>query len=310
MKWKVGNKGFVIIGILLFISVLSFSSNLTVGFIATNLSAEAQARVASSFETLAKEKGWEPIILNSQGFYETQANQLENLVQMKVDAIVLAMAHPLEIKPSLDKALDAGIPVITIDSGYVEGVVGDITADNFVIGAKMSTYLVDSLGGQGNIIAIKFEPHHGTRKRGKVLDVVLTEYPEINLLEEYTLTVGANFVENTRSAMETYVLRYGDKIDGVWCAFDQLAYAVSDVLQEYGLHDVIVVGADGNQETFRRIREGTITATVAQPFEDMAAKAISLIEDIVIKGIPVDQAAPSKIIYLDAPLIDYYSLPK
>jgi len=307
MVWK---KGMLIVSIFMFIVIFSFSSNITVGFIATNLSAEAQARVAESFDKLAKDKGWKTVILNSQGYYETQANQLENLVQMKVDAIVLAMAHPLEVKPSLDKVIKAGIPIITIDSGYVEGVVADITADNFVIGAKMSTYLADSLVGQGNIVAIKFEPHHGTRKRGKVLDAVLSEYPQINVLSEYTLTVGANFVENTRSAMETYVLKYGKQIDGVWCAFDQLAYAVSDVLQEYGLNDVIVVSADGNQETFRRIKEKSMTATVAQPFEEMASKAISLVEDIVVKGMSTEQAAPRKIIYLDAPLVDYYSLPQ
>ncbi len=70
-----------------------------VGFIATNFSAESQARVANAFEQLAKAKGWETVMLNSRGSYETQANQVENLVQMKVDAIILAMGHPLEIKP-------------------------------------------------------------------------------------------------------------------------------------------------------------------------------------------------------------------
>ncbi len=243
-------------------------------------------------------------MLNSRGSYETQANQVENLVQMKVDAIILAMGHPLEIKPALDKAFAAKIPVITIDSGYVEGVVADITCDNFVMGAKISTYLVDTLGGQGNIIVIKFEKHHGTRKRGKVLDQVLSEYPGIKVLAEYTVPASARFMEDTRSAMETYVQRFGKQINGVWCAFDQLAYAVSDVLQEYGLKDVIVVGVDGNEETFRRIKSGIMTATVAQPFEEMAAIAIDLVERIVVKKMDPMKVAPRKIIYVDAPLVD------
>lgn len=275
-----------------------------VGFIATNFAAESQARVANAFERLAKLKGWEPVMLNSRGSYETQANQLENLVQMGVDAIVLAMGHPLEIKPALDKAFAAKIPVITIDSGYVEGVVADITCDNFVMGAKISTYLVDSLGGQGNIVVIKFEKHHGTRKRGKVLDQVLSEYPGIKVLAEYTVPASARFMEDARSAMETYVQRFGKQINGVWCAFDQLAYSASDVLQEYGLKNVIVVGVDGNEETFRRIKNGTMTATVAQPFEEMAAIAIELIEKIVVQKMSPSEAAPRKIIYVDAPLVD------
>jgi ABC-type sugar transport system substrate-binding protein len=280
-----------------------------VGFIATNFSAESQARVANAFEKLAKEKNWRPVMLNSAGSIETQANQLENLVQQRVQAIVMAMSHPQEIKPALEKAFKAGIPVITIDSGYVEGVVADITSDNFVMGSKISTYLVDSLGGKGNIIVIKFEKHFGTRRRGKVLDAVLSEYPGIKVLAEYTVAATKRFMEDTRSAVETYVTRYKDEIQGIWCAFDQLAYAASDVVRERGLKNVIITGVDGNEETFRRIKSGQMTATVAQPFEEMARKAIELVEKIVVLKVDTRQAAPQKIIYVDAPLIDKTNVP-
>lgn len=286
------------------------ASKIKVGFIATNFSSEAQARVAKAFEEDVKKKGWDLVKLNSMGSIETQSSQLENLVQMKVDAIVMAMGHPAEIKSAVDKVIAAGIPLITIDSGYVDGVVADITADNFVMGAKISTYLLDSLGSSGNIIVIKFQKHQGCRRRGKVLDAVLSEYPDIRVLEEYGVVATAKFLEDTRSAMETFVLKYGDKIDAVWCAFDQLAYVAADVLAEYGYQDKLVVGVDGNEETFRRIRQGNMTATVAQPFSEMAAKAVELVDRIVVQGIDPDTAAGSKIIYVDAPLIDATNLPE
>jgi len=288
----------------------AYAQNVTVGFIATNLSAEAQARAANAFKELAKAKGWNPIVLNSAGSVKTQGDQLENLVQRKVQAVVLSQAHPLEIQASLDKAFKAGIPVITIDSGYVDGVVADITADNFVMGAKISTYLVDSLGGTGNVVVLKFEKHFGTRRRGKEFDTVLSEYPGIKVLGEYTITSPQTFLADTRNAMETFATRYKDQIDGVWCSFDQLAYVASDVLQERGIKNVIVTGVDGNDETMKRIKDGRITATVAQPFEQMAAKAVELIENIVVKKMSVREAAPQKIIYMDAPLIDKTTLPK
>lgn len=287
------------------------AKQLSVGFIATNFSAESQARVANSFEKLAKEKGWDVKMLNSAGSIETQSNQLENLYQMKVDAVVMAMSHPQEIRPALDKLVAAKIPVITIDSGYVEGVVADITADNFAMGAKASTFLVDSIGGEGNIIVIKFEKHFGTRRRGKVLDVVLSEYPGVKVLAEYSVVVSKRFMEDTRAAMETYVTRFGDKIDGVWCAFDQLAYVAGDVLQESGNKKAVIIGVDGNEETFRRIAAGQMAATVAQPFEVMAGKAVELVSAIAEEGKTVEEATGGKkIFYLDAPLIDKTNLPK
>ena len=287
------------------------AKEISVGFIATNFSAEAQARVANSFEKLAKEKGWDVKMLNSAGSIETQSNQLENLYQMKVDAVVMAMAHPQEIRPALDKLVEAKIPVITIDSGYVDGVVADITADNFAMGAKASTFLMDTSGGQGNIIVIKFEKHYGTRRRGKVLDVVLTEYPGVKVLAEYSVVATKRFMDDTRAAMETYATRFGDQIDGVWCAFDQLAYVAGDVLQERGNKKAVIVGVDGNQETFRRIGAGQMAATVAQPFEAMAGKAIELVNSLAAEGKTVEEATGGrKIFYMDAPLIDRTNLPE
>lgn len=287
------------------------AKEISVGFIATNFSAEAQARVANSFEKLAKEKGWDVKMLNSAGSIETQSNQLENLYRMKVDAVVMAMAHPQEIRPALDKLVEAKIPVITIDSGYVDGVVADITADNFAMGAKASTFLMDTIGGQGNIIVIKFEKHYGTRRRGKVLDVVLTEYPGVKVLAEYSVVATKRFMDDTRAAMETYATRFGDQIDGVWCAFDQLAYVAGDVLQERGNKKAVIVGVDGNQETFRRIGAGQMAATVAQPFEAMAGKAIELVNSLAVEGKTVEEATGGrKIFYMDAPLIDRTNLPE
>lgn len=283
--------------------------NPKVGFIATNFSSEAQATVANEFEKLAGENGWELVLLNSAGSIEKQSTQLENLVQMGVDVVVMAMSHPNEIRSSLDYAIESGIPVITIDSGYVDGVVCDITADNFVMGAKISTYLLDSLSGNGNIIVVKFEKHQGARRRGKILDVVLSEYPGINVLAEYNVAATARYMDDTRSAVETYALKYGDEIDGVWCAFDQLAYAAADVLSEYGINDAMIVSVDGSAETYRRIKSGQMTATVAQPFDQMADKAIEIIEKI-IAGIDPKEAAGKNIIYVDAPLVDKTNLPE
>ena len=86
------------------------------------------------------------------------------------------------------------------------------------------------------------------------------------------------------------------------------ALAVKRCITGSRLKNVMVTGG-WNNETFNRIRDGKMTATIAQPFEDMAAKAVDLIEKIVIKKIPVSQAAPQKTIYMDAPLIDKSNLP-
>ena len=275
---------------------------LKVGFVATNFSAESQARTANCFEEMCKEKGWDCTVLNSQGSIETQATQVDNLVQMGVNAIVIAMAHPTEIKTAIDAANAAGIPVIAISSGYTDGLVCDIAANDFVMGAKISSFLLDSLGQSGNIVVIKFTKNAGCRKRGEVLDAMLPEYPDIHVLDEYTVAGTAKFMDDTTNAIEAFTTKYGDQIDGVWCAFDQLAYACINVLQAKDLTDVLVTGVDGGAETERLIKAGQMTATVSQPFDEMAKAAVEIIEKIA-GGMDPKAAAGSDIVYVDAPLV-------
>ena len=293
-------------------TVAGLAQQIHVGFIATNFAAESHARVANAFESYARAMGWRVTMLDSRGSPQLQANQVEDLVHAGVDAIVIAMGRILEIRPALELVFEAGIPLITIDSGYTAGAIADITTDNYVMGARIASYLADRMNHEGNIILLKFEKHEGTRRRGKVLDVVLSENPNITVLEEYWMNATAGYMEDTRRAMETYVLRHGDKIDAVWAAFDELAYAAADVLEAHGLgrDKVIVVGIDGNPETFRRIRAGSpIVATVAQPFEEMARIAVDLVDKIVVQGISPAEAAPRKVIYVDAPLVDETNVP-
>ena len=68
--------------------------------------------------------------------------------------IVVKKQYFDNIKTAIDAANEAGIPVIAISSGYTNGLVCDIAANDFVMGAKISSFLLDSLGQSGNIVVI------------------------------------------------------------------------------------------------------------------------------------------------------------
>jgi simple sugar transport system substrate-binding protein len=54
---------------------------------------------------------------NSDGDPGNQAKLIDNAVAQKVGGLVVSMANPEALKPSIEKAVAAGIPVITINSG-------------------------------------------------------------------------------------------------------------------------------------------------------------------------------------------------
>jgi ribose transport system substrate-binding protein len=283
----------------------------TIGYVTANMTATSQVRVTNAFVAQGKEKGWKVINADAKGSWPTLADQIENYVQMKVDAIVVAMSDLPSIKAAIEAANKAKIPVISIDSGSAEGVIADITTDNYVMGSKISSFFVDRLNHEGNIIVFKFSEHHGTRKRGRALDMVLLENPGIKVLATHNLPP-AGFMQDAQAKMETYITQFGDKIDAVWCPWDGPAMAVTMALQaaRIGRDKVFVTGVDGEQEAFDLIRSGApFVATVAQPFELMAKAAIDLIDEIVVKGVPVEKAAPTSTIYVDAPLVSPANVP-
>ncbi|WP_084477810.1 sugar ABC transporter substrate-binding protein [Nocardia jejuensis] len=59
---------------------------------------------------------------NSAGDPGQQAKLIDNAVAQGVDGLVVSMANPDSLKPSIEKARAAGIPVVTINSGEAESV--------------------------------------------------------------------------------------------------------------------------------------------------------------------------------------------
>src|SRR5690554_2939856 len=156
------------------------------GYVTATITATSQAREAKVVEDWCKEKKWDLTIKDAKGSWAEYTNAIETLVQNKVDAIVVSNADLPSIKPAIDTANKAKIPIIAVDSGWAPGVLVNITANNFVMGAKVASYITDRVGGKGNIVAVKFRQHFGCRRRGLVLDTVLSEYPEIKRSEEHT----------------------------------------------------------------------------------------------------------------------------
>jgi len=278
------------------------TAQVNVAWVHSNAAAQSEQRVKDGFEEWVAGKGWNVSYLDSVGSGERTAENLQNAVSRGVDAIILTMADLRASAAAIQQAADAGIPIFTVDSGWVPGVVVDVTTNNWDMSAKVSVYLLDSIG-EGNIIFLRMAEHHGTRKRGDVMEVMLREYPDINVLEEHNIDYTA-FFEDTTRVMQDYATRYGDQIDGVWAPWDEPAQAAVNVLQAAGI-DAMVIGIDGHPEAVAEVNnpDSLFAATVAQPFEEMGAQVGEWIEQVVVEGVDPETMFSTNTIYMDAPLV-------
>ncbi|OLP61953.1 sugar ABC transporter substrate-binding protein [Xaviernesmea oryzae] len=289
----------------LLLSVISAHAT-NLAWVHANAAAQSEQRVKAGFDAWLKSSGkdWNVSVLDSGGSGERTASNLQDAASRGVDAIIITMADLRASRAALDAAIAAKIPIVTVDSGYVPGVLADITTNNWAMSADVSPYLLNELGGKGNIIFLRMAEHHGTRKRGDVMATILKEYPDIKVLAEHNIKYTA-FFEDTTTTMQDYASRFGDRIDAVWAPWDEPAQASINALKAAGLTKVKVIGIDGHPNAIAEVckPDGMMIATVSQPFEKMGAQAGEWIEDIVVKKEDPAKVIPSKTVYLDAPLV-------
>jgi simple sugar transport system substrate-binding protein/ribose transport system substrate-binding protein len=278
------------------------------GIIAFQMSSETHARVANSAADAAKALGWQVQVLNSEGSLPKHSEQIEAMIQAKVDGLIIAMGKPVEADAQLAAAQKAGIPVITTVAGTSPYTLFDIQVNDYQIGAQATLYLLSKLNYTGSILTERYENNVASRIRGKVLDVVLSENPSIKVLGSHSMARTASWQEDVRGGMQALILRNQGKFQGVWASFDGQAYVIDDLLKAQGMKkgDVVLVSIDGGPESYRRIKspDSLLTATVGIPFEQIGRTAVAKMNDIVVKKVPKNQAVNGPYLWMDAVLVD------
>jgi ribose transport system substrate-binding protein len=126
---------------------------------------------------------------------EQQVQIVENLIQRRVDAILLTPSGSREVVPVIARANRAGIPVLNLDTrvdmdllnrdnAYIASFIG---SDNYEGGRIAGVYIAERLGGNGNVAILEGIPGHETadsRQRG-FMDGI-SDYPGIRVVTSQT----------------------------------------------------------------------------------------------------------------------------
>ena len=284
----------------------------TLGVIAFQMSSETHARVANTVQAAAQQRGWQATVLNSRGDMATHASQIENLIQARVGAIVVAMGKPVETDQQLAAARAANIPIVTVMSGTSPHTLFDIQVNEYSVGAQAALYLLGQLNYRGAILEQRFDGNVGTRIRGRILDAVLAENSAVTVLGAHTMARTASWQDDVRAGMSALLLRHQGRVNGIWASFDGQAYIIDDLLQQNGGRrgNPVLVSIDGGPETYRRIADpqSTLMASVAIPFEEMGRRAVDAVERIVVRNEPRESIVQGPYLYMDAVLVDQHNV--
>lgn len=212
--------------------------------------------------------------------YDSKAERdaLDQAVQKKATGILLAVTDPDQLKDSIDKAVAAGIPVITIDSDAPSSKrLFFIGTNNYQAGFTGGQRLAQELKGKGNVVVFTMPDQSNLQDRLRGYKDALAKTPEIKVTRVVDIQGDPRIAFDTATQI---VGKERDKVDGFVCLEAQSGKEVAGVLNSYHVTGKVVIAMDTDQETLDWIQKGAIAATIAQKPYTMAFVGMQALDDL------------------------------
>jgi len=209
---------------------------------------------------------------------KAERDALDQAVQKKATGILLAVTDPAVLKNSIDKAVEAGIPVITIDSDAPASKrLFFIGTNNYQVGFAGGQRLAQELRGKGSVVVFTMPDQPNLQDRLHGYKDALARTPDIKI------TRVVDIQGDPRIAFDTTTQIIGkerDKVDAFVCLEAQSGKEIASVLNSFHVTGKVVMAMDTDQETLDWIKKGQIAATIAQKPYTMAFVGLQMLDNL------------------------------
>ncbi|AGB47817.1 substrate-binding domain-containing protein [Mesorhizobium sp. B2-7-3] len=260
------------------------------------------AGVVYHAQTAAKEinaafPGVEVIVKTSPSAAD-QVSAIEDLsASRKIDALVILPYSSEELTEPVKAIKEKGTFITVVDRGLTDPTIQGlyVAGDNIAVGRNTAKYMIDKLGGRGDLVVLRGIPTviDDERIKGfqdaiagtglKVLDI---QYAHWNSDEAFKL-------------MQDYLAKY-PHIDAVWANDDDMLLGVLEAVKQSGRTDIkLALGGNGMKDIVKKVIDGDTMTPVETPYPpSMIKTAIYMTMANLVGQAPVRGA-----VKLDAPLI-------
>ena len=205
---------------------------------------------------------------------EEQTRLVEDWIVRKPDAFVFVPVDYKALVPSIQKANQAGIPVVNYNNRMTDiNAVSYIGSDDEQMEFEICSYLFKSMGGKGKVVHIDGVPAASTaqaRKRG--FERAVKAFPGIEVLAsqpgQYRRLPAVQVFEN--------LMQRFPQIDAVVSANDDMAVGIAEALAAAGRGGKTkVIGIDGIPDATAAIAAGKMFATADFSGHDQSYLAVT-----------------------------------
>jgi ribose transport system substrate-binding protein len=195
-------------------------------------------------------------------------------------ALIVSPTDPVAMAPAINSCLNAGIPVITVDTGLssTSQLTSAITTDNDSGGKDAADFVGKALGGKGQVALLSLSPTATTQveRIASFEKEIKAAYPGITVLPvQYTAQATSDSETVARSILAAH-----PGVKAFFGSAEPNAEGVAAALKALGESGkVINVGFDASPTEVALLKSGGIQATVAQPAGQEGADAAQFAYD-------------------------------
>nr|WP_263324382.1 substrate-binding domain-containing protein [Neobacillus sp. Marseille-Q6967] len=293
----------------------SGDKEIKVGFAIKTQDSPYFVSLVEAVEEYAEAEGWDVTVLDANGDTAKEAENMETFIAQGMDLIFLDSVEPDAAVPSINKAEEAGIGVINLDSGVGEGA-KDITtvySDNKQNGRLVGLTYAEKMGeeeikaiilsgAKGNVAGTErrtglfagiIEGKTGVSeeeawKQAEAFDKELLSKGKATLAEAKFTVAGQGWgswtEEEGLTASEDLITANPD-LTTVLGENDQMLFGAMTALNNAGIDGVdIVAAADGAKAAYDLIKEGKYFATGENSPYKVAELGVKIAKEILVDG--------------------------
>lgn len=243
------------------------------------------------------------VIRSANDDIEQQRRQIRELIDMKVDLLIISPQTTGNLSDAIAMATEKGIPVILFDrKSGADNYTAFMGADNYLIGQMLGEYAASQMKGSGNVIEISGE--HGSSpsiERHKGFNDAIGKYPGIRVLGfaegDWKQTSGEKAMDQIIDSLvacsptgrfDAY------HIDCIFAGNDRMAVGARNALEKYiqchpeitsiNPASLLYLGVDALPTPgggIEQVRDGRLTVSAIYPThgDEVMALALNILKD-------------------------------
>lgn len=163
----------------------SYTIGVSNGFVASEWRTQMVQNLEATAEAIKEEMGIDITLIfeNADVDVQGQIQQIQNLLNRGVDAIIINPNDQQALNLALEEAVDEGVVVIATDQEISAEGVYNVVINQKEWGRQQAEWLVNQLDGEGNVVIIEgVVGHPANEDRMAGVEEVFAEHPGINVV--------------------------------------------------------------------------------------------------------------------------------